>query len=282
MYEVIFLLGLALVWIVFATMQDLRQREVADWLNFSLILFALGFRLFYGLFSEAGFELFYQGLIGLGIFFVVGNLFYYGRIFAGGDAKLMIALGTILPLSENFIINIKLYLLYLALFLFVGAFYGLGVTLFLAIKNSKSFKKEFAKRFKLNKKLVYLVMLLGLVVMVLGFIQGLLLVLGVLIFILPYLYLFAKSVDECCMVKRLKPSELTEGDWLYKAVKVGNKKIEVDWDGLDKEDIKLIKRYHKSVEIRQGVAYVPVFLISFLIFIYMFYSGNLDFFRGFF
>jgi hypothetical protein len=28
---------------------------------------------------------FYQGLIGLGIFFIIGNAFYYGRLFAGGD-----------------------------------------------------------------------------------------------------------------------------------------------------------------------------------------------------
>jgi len=49
------------------------------------------------LFSEAGFGFFYQGLIGLGIFFVLGNALYYGRMFAGGDAKLMIALGAVLP-----------------------------------------------------------------------------------------------------------------------------------------------------------------------------------------
>ena len=47
------------------------------------------------------FNFFYQGLIGLGIFFVLGNAFYYGRFFAGGDAKLMISLGAILPLSTS-------------------------------------------------------------------------------------------------------------------------------------------------------------------------------------
>ncbi len=282
MYEVMFLIGLALVWIVFATVQDLRHREVADWLNFSLIIFALGFRLFYGLFSEAGFELFYQGLIGLAIFFAVGNLFYYGRIFAGGDAKLMIALGAVLPLFESFMFNLKIYVLFILIFLFVGAFYGLGVTVFLSIKHSKSFKKEFFRHLISNQKIVYMVMLLGLVIMGLGFVQGLLLILGVLIFILPCLYLFAKSVDECCMVKKLNVNELTEGDWLYKDLQVGKKEMKVDWDGLSKEDIKLIKKYHKSVEIRQGVAFLPVFLISFLIFIYMFYSGNVDFFMGFF
>jgi len=46
MYEVIFLIVLALVWVIFATIQDIRTREVANWLSFSLIIFALGFRFF--------------------------------------------------------------------------------------------------------------------------------------------------------------------------------------------------------------------------------------------
>jgi len=65
MYEIAFLWILALIWIVFATVQDLKMREIANWLNFSLIIFALGFRFFYSLFSSGGFGFFYQGLLGL-------------------------------------------------------------------------------------------------------------------------------------------------------------------------------------------------------------------------
>ncbi|MBU2053223.1 MAG: prepilin peptidase [Nanoarchaeota archaeon] len=104
MYGVIFLIVLGFVWIIFASVQDLKNKEVANWLNFSLIIFALGFRFFYSLFYRGGFSFFYQGLIGLGIFFVLGNLLYYGRMFAGGDAKLMIAMGAVLPFSESFLI----------------------------------------------------------------------------------------------------------------------------------------------------------------------------------
>jgi Flp pilus assembly protein protease CpaA len=49
-YPLIVLVSFAFIWIFFAMMQDLRYREVADWLNFSLVLFALGFRFFYSLF----------------------------------------------------------------------------------------------------------------------------------------------------------------------------------------------------------------------------------------
>jgi len=119
MFEVIFLSALALIWIVFATVQDIRKREIANWLNFSLIIFALGFRFFYSLFSDFGFSFFYQGLIGFGIFLVLGNLLYYGRMFAGGDAKLMIALGAILPFTLVFNDNLRIFALFFILFLLI-------------------------------------------------------------------------------------------------------------------------------------------------------------------
>src|SRR3989344_7042849 len=133
MLEVIFLIVLALIWIVFASVQDLRHREVANWLSFSLIIFSLGFRFFWSLFN-GNFAFFYQGLIGLAIFLFIGNLFYYSRLFAGGDAKLMIALGPVLGFSENFFTNLKIYSLFLIIFLFAGAFYGLAWSLFICLR----------------------------------------------------------------------------------------------------------------------------------------------------
>ena len=73
MLGVIFLFILGLIWITFASIQDLKNKEIANWLNFSLIIFALGFRFFYGLFESNNFEFFYQGLIGLGIFFTMNK-----------------------------------------------------------------------------------------------------------------------------------------------------------------------------------------------------------------
>ena len=269
MLEVVFLIVLGLIWVGVASWGDLKTREVPNWLNFSLIIFALGFRFFYCLFSENNFMFLYQGLIGLGIFFIIGNLLYYGRMFAGGDAKLMIALGAVLPFSENFYINLNIFFLFLFAFFFVGAIYGLVISLFLGLRNFKKFKKEFFRQFKKNRKLVYCSMILGLILMVLGFVEGLLLFLGVLLFVLPYLYLYAKSVDEVCMVKKVKVNELTEGDWLYKDVKIGSRIIKKSWNGLSRKEIKLIKRHKKQVVIRQGIPFVPVFLISFLVLIYL-------------
>jgi len=273
MIGIIFLFFLALIWIVFAVVQDLRKREIANWLNFSLIVFALGFRFFYSIFSENGFGFFYQGLLGLVIFLLLGNLLYYGKVFAGGDAKLMIALGTVLPFSEGFLINLEFFSVFFIVFLLVGALYSLTSSIVLSLKNFHKFRKEFSNQARKNKEFIIPALILGLIIMVLGFLESLFLFMGILVFILPYVYIYAKAVDESCMIKKVKVNELTEGDWLYKDVHVGKNVIKATWGGLRKQDINQLKKKHQLVLIRQGIPFSPVFLISFLILIYLWKSG---------
>src|SRR3972149_5537055 len=241
MLEIIFLFALALVWIVFAVMQDLKTREIANWLNFSLIIFALGFRFFYSLFSAGNFNFFYQGLFGLGIFFVLGNLLYYGKMFAGGDAKLLIALGAVLPVSRSFYENLEVFFFFLVIFLFLGAVWSLGATAFIVSKNLNKFKKEFKKQLRIYRKVISLVVLLDILILIvlifLNSYSSLFLLLAILIFVSPYLVVYAKAVDESSMVKKLETRRLREGDWLYKDVRVRGKTITARWDGLRKEEI---------------------------------------------
>jgi Flp pilus assembly protein protease CpaA len=273
MQEVIFLFLLGLIWIIFASIQDIRTREVANWISFSLIIFALGFRFFYSLFTNS-FSFFYQGLIGLAIFFVLGNTLYYAKMFAGGDAKLMIALGPILGFSQNFSLNLKIYALFIFLFLFSGAVYGFIMTLILSFRDFHNFKKGFAVNFGKSKKLAYLIMGFGIFLMILGFITDLFFILGILVFLFPYFYLYAKTVDNVCMVKNVKVKDLTEGDWLYQEIKIGKTIIKPKWEGLNKEEIKKIRKKYKSVKIKQGIAFVPVFLVAFLILFYFWVTGS--------
>jgi Flp pilus assembly protein protease CpaA len=281
MIEIYILFFIALVWIVFASIQDLKTREIANWLNFSLVIFALGFRFFYSLFSEGDFSFFYQGLIGFGIFFILGNLFYYGKLFAGGDAKLMMAMGAVLPITSDIFVNLEFMLLFLFLFLTVGAIYGFSFSTYFAIINRKFFKKEFKKQFKEKKKLVLLSIFFAVLFLIFGFFSPELIYLGILFFLLPYLYLYAKSVDESSMVKEVKVEILTIGDWLYKDVKVGRKVVKSKWDGLTEEEIKLLKKNKKKVWIRYGIQFAPVFFISFILYI-VFYFVGFQLFKGFF
>lgn len=274
MYEIIFLAVLGIIWIFFAVVQDLKTREIANWLNFSLIIFALGFRFFYSLFiGEFGF--FYQGIYGLGIFFIIGNLFYYGRIFAGGDAKLMIALGAVLPFKDNLYENLNFLLIFLAIFLFVGAIYSLIISLWFSFRNFKSFKKEFKKQLIKLKKYYLFGLFVAILLAFLGFVIEIFLIFGVLVFVFLNLYIYAKAVDESSMIRKIKTGNLTEGDWLYKNTKVGRKTIKASWEGLNKQEIGLLKKKYKEIKIRYGIPFSPVFLISFSILIWFFWNGEL-------
>lgn len=272
MSDIIFLLILAIVWILFATIQDLKSKEIANWLSFSLIAFAIGFRFFYSLFFRNGdFSFFYQGIIGLGIFFVIGNLLYYGKMFAGGDAKLMIAMGAVLPLSENFPTNLRIFILFFLAFLFVGAVYGISVSFFLGLKNFKLLKKEFVKRLNKNKRIVSFVIFSGIIFIILGFVESLFFIAGILMLLYPLLYIYAKSIEETCMIKRVDSRKLREGDWLYNDLRIGKRIIKSNWEGLSINDIRLIQKKRRKVLIKEGVAFTPVFLISFLILIILYF-----------
>ena len=275
MNEIFFLFALALAWIVFATIQDLKTREIANWLSFSLIAFALGFRFFYSLFSSGDFSFFYQGLIGLGIFFVLGNMLYYGKMFAGGDAKLLIALGTVLPVSASFYDNLEFFFLFMVIFLFTGAFYSIMVSIKLCFNNYEKFKKEFQKQLRVYRKIIIMVVLLDALLLIVFFnnYSPLLLFLAILIFISPYLVVYAKAVDETSMIKNIVTEKLREGDWLYQDVKINGKTIKDKWDGLKKEEISLLRKKYRKVLIREGVPFTPVFFLSFLIFLYLWYKG---------
>jgi Flp pilus assembly protein protease CpaA len=265
----LFLILLGLVWIIFAVVEDLKKREIANWLNFSLVIFALVFRFFYSLFGDGGFMFFYQGVLGFAAFLVMGNLLYYGKVFAGGDAKLMIALGAVVPFSEIFSVNINSALAFFLIFLVVGAFYGVILGMILGIRNRKIFIREFSRQLKKKKRVFYISTIAAIILILLAFFQNLFLYLGILIFMSPYVYFSAKSIDEACMIKKVRTKLLTEGDWLYKDVKIGKKLIEAKWSGLSKEEIVFLKKNKKDILIRQGIPFSPVFLISYLILIYL-------------
>jgi Flp pilus assembly protein protease CpaA len=265
----LFLIILGLIWIVFAVVQDLRKREIANWLNFSLAIFALGFRFFYSLFGEEGFSFFIQGVVGFGVFFLVGNMLYYGKVFAGGDAKLMISLGAVIPFSETFLVNINSALVFLLFFLVAGAFYGVVIGIYLGIRNRKRFIKEFSSQFKKRKRAFYISTLFAIILMLFAFMESIFLYLGILAVISPYVYFSAKSIDEACMVKKIKTKDLTEGDWLYNNLRIGKRFIEARWSGVSKEEITFLRKKRKDVLIRQGIPFSPVFLIAYLALIYI-------------
>jgi Flp pilus assembly protein protease CpaA len=262
MQEYYFLFALALIYTIFATIQDLKYREVANWLSFSFIVFALAYRAFYAS-AINNFNFFFLGLLGFIITFALGNAFYYMKAFAGGDAKLLMGFGVILPYQGYLHLAILPVLLIFTLFL-SGAVYSLIYSIFIVTKNKKSFIKEFKFLSKNKKTLLLISTILLPIFIILGFYKTLFFFLAILTLI-PITLVYTKSLEKC-MISLIAPEKLTEGDWLEKEIKINSKiTIKKTVHGLSYKDIQLLRKYHHPALIKQGIPFVPAFLITLII-----------------
>ncbi len=266
-YENMFLLAIGLFWLAIASIQDFKKREVENWWSFSLIAFVLVYRAFISI-ESSSIMYFVWGLIGLVVGFALMNAFYYARVFAGGDAKLLMALCALLPLSYDWVSNLLVLLVFLISSILVGGVYGLIYSFILMIKNFKRFRKEYEKSFKNYKKLFYLSLCFALLAFIAFFIADnkVLLLLGIIMLLSPFLFSFAKAVEESCMIGFVKVKNLTIGDWLAEKIRVKNKIIKPYWEGLNEKELNLIRKYlKKDVLIKQGIPFVPVFFLAFIV-----------------
>ncbi len=258
-----FLIVLALIWIIFASVQDLKTREVANWLTFSLIAFALTYRGFFAILNNDSW-FFFSGLIGFGLFFILAHVFYYGHVFAGGDAKLLMGVGAILPFNA---INdyFSLTLAFILILFFVGAIYSLVYSALTSVRLSKQFIPAFGKCWR---KYTWIWTIPAIFSFILFFVRPTLeawFLLSAFFFFLPLAFIYLKAFEEGCLVVLLKPRQLTEGDWLMKNVNVTGKVLRKNVHGLSMKEIILLRKYKKSVWIKQGIPFVPAFLVAFVV-----------------
>ena len=260
--EYLFLLIIAFIWTIGAILQDLRRREVDNIWNFSLIGFALAYRFAFSIYNNE-YWFFINGVIGLIVFLVLGNVFYYSRVFAGGDAKLLIALGPVLPLSFDWLINLKIFGLFIAGFLLGGSLYVFAWSLILVLFNFKKFSREFLRQLQENRKFVLYSMVLFFILSISPYFFIPLFYFGLLFLLFPLLLLFARAVEESCLIVPLLSQDITEGDWLYEDIFVNGKKIKANWEGVSKTELQLIqKKYRRKILVKQGIPFTPGFLIG--------------------
>ncbi len=75
------------------------------------------------------------------------------------------------------------------------------------------------------------------------------------------------------MIKSTPPNKVTEGDWLYKNIKIGNKTIKSNWEGVTRKELELIqKKSKKNILIKQGVPFTPGFLIGLILLLLIDYN----------
>lgn len=269
----LFLIILVLAYLITASVQDLRKREVWNWLSFSLIGFALAYRAFYAVLNS-DLWFFLWGLIGLGSFIILGYAVYYARVFAGGDAKLLFAVGACLPFSNSVSGNLISSGAFVLLLLFLGGIWGMFWSLFLVFRNREKFSKEF--KIQLKKRTWFVYLAVSCFVILIGFViysgEFIFLTIPFIILLLPFLYIYGKAIEESCMIKMVSSRELTVGDWLVSSVRVGKRTIKPDWEGISEEELKILRKYRGKVKIKVGIPFVPGFLFAFIAWIYLWNS----------
>jgi Flp pilus assembly protein protease CpaA len=252
MFEVVF--GFVLVLLGFAAVHDWKTTFVSDWVVYALFCVGVVGLVVQGQVLEG-----LSVTAGLG---VLALLFYYGGVFAQGDARLLVALGPVLPgldlvsrgwYAGGFVLTLLL----------VGLVYTLAISGWYAWKSATYGKacEGFFERYVV----VFWVFVFGGLVssfflsgMAWGLTWG-----GA--WVLFGLFLHAKAVEKSCFIMLTRPSALLEGDWLVSLVKIGNRVLYPSAAGLSRADIALLRTYRRSVVIKQGIPFVPVFFITFVL-----------------
>jgi len=257
-----FLFYVFFVGLVIALIQDIKRREVDDWLNLVLIFFGWAYISFKVLFDK-NVELFFlaTGIFILCFFLVV--LFFQARVFGGGDAKLLLAMFSIFVVS-NFVNSFFNVLFFVVLLMFSGAVYGLIYLVVLFLINFKKVKKEIVSGIKnvYVRILFFVAIFFGL----LFFVNYLFLLLALFTLLGVFLFVVGKSMEKVIMIKEVKVSDLREGDLLSEDLKFGKRILKSDWNGLSDKDINFLKKHKKKVKIKDGLPFVPSFVIAFILY----------------
>ncbi len=241
------LLGLSVLVCVLGSFTDLKTREVPDWLNYAGIMIGLGVHTILGVMLwNSWFVL--ESVLGLGVAFGIGVLMYYTGQWGGGDSKLLMAVGALLgfrPMVDN------VFVAFLFWSVVGGAVYGLAWSVVLMLQNRHQFVKAFKQvlstsRARFVRKSMYASLAVGIVTTPFVTDVSLQLLFMLVFFGIPlYALLFAsmKAVEHACMIKKVKPSMLTEGDWIAKEVVVNGNYITGPKElGITKEQLLLLQK----------------------------------------
>jgi len=266
--DLVFLI-IVLIYLILASVYDIKTREVPDFLSYSLLAIALFFALSKSIYFHT-FSFIIQSLFGILIFIILSFFLYYTRQWGGGDAKLLIALGASFPVYPGFLLNYfspNLSMPFLIIFLINLAVFGSLYSVLYAIiivARQKNSLKSFNKKYLI---FLYFSLALFLISFSLQKTFSLLLIATALVILYPFLFHFIKIFEKNFMFKTLPLSKITEGDWLSENI-YKNKKLILSKNspGLTLKDIKKLKALKiKQVKIKYGMPFIPSFLIAFII-----------------
>ena len=268
------LFSLTFLLLLIGSITDLRRREVPDFVSYVGVALGIGLNLIWSVYLwDFGFVL--HSLFGLLFFFALGCLLYYTGQWGGGDAKVLMAVGSLIGLE----LSLKsTFISFLINLLIITAVYSIVWLSFLAWRNWKKVRNEFEsqvssfKNFKSLNILLFTVFLIALFVSFTSWpMKYVTLLLSFSALCLFHFSFFINAIEKSCMQKLVKVEDLTEGDWIVKDVLIDSKRITGPKDlGISKDNIQELLKFRKQnkiekVLVRFGVPLVPGFFVAWLI-----------------
>lgn len=256
---------------------DIKKRYVPNFVNYSLILIGLFGNLLISVLNKSFFPFVYSAAL---VFILYGLSYGLYRVgyWGGGDAKLLVAYGAVLPvlpeIFKSFGPTIAPWPFILTLWFnisIVGVIIGLFYSIYLAIKNRRKFVPEARKMLQKYKIVVYIIFIWLMAVFGSFFIGQefgyFFAELWSLVTLLFYLLILLKSVENSCMYHFIKPSKLDEGDWVVEEVKVRGFHYKPRKTGVHQKDIDALIKLEKAgklkkVKVKSGTPFVPSFFIG--------------------
>ncbi|MFH1209188.1 MAG: A24 family peptidase [archaeon] len=257
-----------LLYLIFASISDIKTREVPDYLSYSLVIIVSVLKVLDAV-TKKDIRILLYSFIGFAVFYGLSLLMYYSRQWGGGDAKLLISLGIAFPTYPEFLLkflnpnlNSPFLLIITINLLILGSIYSFIYIFFIILKNRKRLKEI---KIKINR---YLLIIPLLFIVVSLFIPSPLKLISLFIaflsLIYPYLLGLIKDIERICMLQTIPLSKLTEGDWIPKSIYYKNKLIyNRNSPGITKKQIALLKKHKfKKITVKYGIPFVPSFLFT--------------------
>jgi len=258
--EIDFFFILLVIGTLIASLQDFKRREIDRWLTYSLLIGGI-FHVIVNFFITNNTGYLIQGVYVFVVCFLLSNLLYYSKFFAGGDANLLFSMSAFF-IGQNFFISTLNIFSFLILLFISGSIYGIVYSTVLYFKNFKNMNIELKKNYR-NSKIKFL-MLVSIPFFVLFIFYRIFLAIGIVLFLFPNLIIFAKTLESIALEKKISTKDLRIGDWIKNDIVVDNKVIKSSFYGVTEEDVKLLQKEKENVIVKDGLPFAPVFFIAVL------------------
>jgi len=254
-------LAIAFIGSVIAALWDLKTTDIPDVLVAGMVIVALAFGAGEGISTGDYTALTLSVGTGL-IFLAIGLIMYFSGQWGGGDGGLLVGIGMLMSyLNQDYI---SFPVAYLSNIVITGVLYSVLYASFLVFRN-KTLLKELKS--ELKGMLTPLGFLAAALLISISFFfsayYARIAAVPIVMLVLLVFYRFAKTIDKS-FFRKISSRDLKVGDMIGEDIprlKIGKKLIR----GLTAAEVKRIQKMKKTVLIREGIRFGPVFPIALLL-----------------